>query len=56
MKTRMKKGFLFLTAVVVLPGIFVFPFLSAASTFPTKPITLIVPWPAGGSTDPAVVR
>ena len=22
-----------------------------AQTFPTKPITLIVPWPAGGSTD-----
>ncbi|MDA0275109.1 MAG: tripartite tricarboxylate transporter substrate-binding protein [Proteobacteria bacterium] len=24
---------------------------AAAQTFPTKPISLIVPWPAGGSTD-----
>src|SRR5829696_5026648 len=23
----------------------------AADTYPTRPITLIVPWPAGGSTD-----
>jgi len=22
-----------------------------AQSFPTKPVTLIVPWPAGGSTD-----
>lgn len=27
------------------------PALSAAQDFPTRPITLIVPWPAGGSTD-----
>jgi tripartite-type tricarboxylate transporter receptor subunit TctC len=25
--------------------------LAAAQDYPTKPITLIVPWPAGGSTD-----
>ena len=24
---------------------------ATADTFPSKPITLIVPWPAGGSTD-----
>jgi len=27
------------------------PTLANAQTFPSKPITLIVPWPAGGSTD-----
>ena len=27
------------------------PLLAHAQTFPSKPITLIVPWPAGGSTD-----
>ena len=27
------------------------PFGARAQAFPTKPITLIVPWPAGGSTD-----
>ena len=27
------------------------PTLAAAQAFPSKPITLIVPWPAGGSTD-----
>jgi len=27
------------------------PFASRAQAFPAKPITLIVPWPAGGSTD-----
>ncbi|MFN3743653.1 MAG: tripartite tricarboxylate transporter substrate binding protein [Hyphomicrobiaceae bacterium] len=28
--------------------------MAAAQSFPTKPITLIVPWPAGGSTDVAM--
>ncbi len=27
------------------------PMLALADTYPSKPITLIVPWPAGGSTD-----
>lgn len=27
------------------------PMLAQADTYPSKPITLIVPWPAGGSTD-----
>ncbi|MEQ1647324.1 MAG: tripartite tricarboxylate transporter substrate binding protein [Hyphomicrobiaceae bacterium] len=27
------------------------PFAALAQTYPTKPITLIVPWPAGGSSD-----
>ncbi len=27
------------------------PMLARADTYPSKPITLIVPWPAGGSTD-----
>src|SRR5688572_29533607 len=26
-------------------------FAAQAQSFPTKPVTLIVPWPAGGSTD-----
>ena len=26
-------------------------FAAQAQTFPAKPVTLIVPWPAGGSTD-----
>ena len=32
-------------ALAVLPG------MAAAETFPTKPVTLIVPFPAGGTTD-----
>ena len=32
-------------------GAFAVPMGTQAQTFPNKPITLIVPWPAGGSTD-----
>ena len=32
-------------------GAFAVPMDTQAQTFPNKPITLIVPWPAGGSTD-----
>jgi len=32
-------------------GVLVAPGAQAETNFPTKPITLIVPWPAGGSTD-----
>jgi len=27
---------------------------SAAQSFPTRPVTFIVPWPAGGTTDVAL--
>src|ERR1700759_2468276 len=37
-----------LTAIALAAGI---PALSVAQTYPTKPITLIVPYPAGGPTD-----
>ena len=30
---------------------FVVPAIAQAQAYPTRPITLIVPWPAGGSTD-----
>ncbi|MCJ7704495.1 MAG: tripartite tricarboxylate transporter substrate binding protein [Desulfobacterales bacterium] len=44
-----RKTFLF--ALVVL-GVFIFGGLTYAQEWkPTKPITIIVPWPAGGSTD-----
>jgi tripartite-type tricarboxylate transporter receptor subunit TctC len=45
---RFALGFVFaaLTAVFALPA--------SAQNFPTKPVTLIVPWPAGGSTDIAM--
>ena len=32
-------------------GAFAAPMGTQAQSFPNKPITLIVPWPAGGSTD-----
>jgi tripartite-type tricarboxylate transporter receptor subunit TctC len=44
----MRKGILLLSALFVL-GFLAGPILAA--DFPTKPITLIVPWPPGGSTD-----
>ncbi|HEU0081622.1 MAG TPA: tripartite tricarboxylate transporter substrate-binding protein, partial [Bradyrhizobium sp.] len=34
---------------LIAAAVFAFPAL--AQDYPTKPITLIVPWPAGGSTD-----
>jgi tripartite-type tricarboxylate transporter receptor subunit TctC len=44
MKTRMAPLLLAVLAVFA-------PHASQAQEFPSKPITLIVPWPAGGSTD-----
>jgi len=48
MVQRIRRGLLLATAGAALAV----PFGSAlAQAFPSKPITLIVPWPAGGSTD-----
>ena len=41
----MRKAFLLAAALCALGGI------AQAQQFPTRPVTLIVPWPAGGSTD-----
>ncbi len=40
-----------LCAMACAVGMLVAPGAQAETDFPTKPITLIVPWPAGGSTD-----
>lgn len=48
MLRNMKKGILLFSAFLVLTLI-AGPIMAA--DFPTKPVTLIVPWPAGGSTD-----
>lgn len=42
-------------AAVVAPALVALPSLSRAQAFPSRPIRLICPWPAGGSTD-AVMR
>lgn len=48
MVQRMRRGLLLAAAGAALAA----PFGAAqAQAFPSKPITLIVPWPAGGSTD-----
>ncbi len=44
-----RRALLLGSAALVLP--FALPALAHAQAFPAKPITLIVPWPAGGSTD-----
>jgi tripartite-type tricarboxylate transporter receptor subunit TctC len=44
-----------LTLIVLMMLSFVLPGLSHSANFPTKPITLIVPYPAGGATD-VVIR
>ena len=41
----MKKAILLASALALLAGV------AQAQQFPTRPVTLIVPWPAGGSTD-----
>lgn len=41
----MKRAVLLAAAIVAFAGI------AQAQQFPTRPVTLIVPWPAGGSTD-----
>ena len=48
-----RRGLLLGSATLVLPLVlpFALPPLAHAQAFPSKPITLIVPWPAGGSTD-----
>src|SRR5690606_18783693 len=38
-------------ALACTMGVALLPAAQAEVDFPTKPITLIVPWPAGGSTD-----
>ena len=48
MKRSLKKGMLFLTSMMV-SGIFTVSIMAA--DFPTKPVTLIVPWAAGGGTN-----
>ena len=44
-----RRGLLLGSAALALP--LALPSLARAQAFPSKPITLIVPWPAGGSTD-----
>src|SRR4051812_49618145 len=41
----MKKAILLASAFALFAGV------AQAQQFPTRPVTLIVPWPAGGSTD-----
>jgi tripartite-type tricarboxylate transporter receptor subunit TctC len=48
MKRILKKGILLLITIVVL-GVFAVSLMAA--DFPAKPVTLIVPWTPGGSTD-----
>ena len=40
-----------LLATAALASMLALPSISSAQAFPSKPITLIIPWPAGGSTD-----
>ena len=47
---RLLLALLFATPLVLLAA------GAQAQTFPTKPVTLIVPWPAGGSSDLAFAR
>jgi tripartite-type tricarboxylate transporter receptor subunit TctC len=48
MKRILKKGILLLITIMVLGG---FAVSLMAADFPAKPVTLIVPWTPGGSTD-----
>ena len=40
-----------LLLLVVFSVLFSYAFWGFAAEFPTKPVTLIIPYPAGGSTD-----
>jgi tripartite-type tricarboxylate transporter receptor subunit TctC len=44
-------GRLMRKAVLLAAALCVFAGIAQAQQFPTRPVTLIVPWPAGGSTD-----
>lgn len=44
-----------LQAGLAAPATLAFPALAQAQAFPARPVKLICPWPAGGSTD-AVMR
>src|SRR4029079_15689784 len=46
MRTALRTAFIAACALA-----FALPVAALAQSFPTKPITLICPWPAGGSTD-----
>jgi len=48
MENRMRKGLLILAAALFLG---ILPLAVTAAEFPSKPVTLIIPYPAGGSTD-----
>jgi tripartite-type tricarboxylate transporter receptor subunit TctC len=48
MSSKVYRGFLFLGVVMVL---FILTVPVMAAEFPTKPVTLIIPWAAGGATD-----
>ncbi|MFN4190813.1 MAG: tripartite tricarboxylate transporter substrate binding protein, partial [Pseudothermotoga sp.] len=37
--------------IVILLVVLAVPFMGLATDFPTKPVTIIVPWSAGGATD-----
>lgn len=45
----LERGFFGLMALLGLAVLFAAP--ARAQNFPTKPVTLVVPWPAGGATD-----
>ncbi len=48
MKLKKARGFVFLGIAMIL---FLWTMPAMAAEFPTKPVTLIVPWAPGGSTD-----
>ncbi len=50
MKTKQLKTFLIISLIGIL-GLAVIPLTAIADTFPKKPVTLVVPYRAGGGTD-----